>query len=228
MIMKIILKFNFYKLKYIYWNNNNNILLASSNSLLFILFIWYILFTYSYNIEIINNLNIENTIPESVNIENNNSNLENIIPNNSNVKNNCNSVIIMENDKNNFLMNKKIEFFNFFTSKNNNYYYKFPSYSINTALDIFLIQNKIIILQNQLDNITNQIDLYNIQYNKFENIIYNIENNTENFYPSNSITEFKTNLIVIDCLVDNLKSSAKNITSDLKAINPKFIVPNNL
>lgn len=80
-------------------------------------------------------------------------------------------------------------------------------------------------LNEQLDSILEQLISYEVQWIKFSNIILNIENGTENFYPPESISEFKTNLKVIECLVENLRSSADNLIAQQQAIDPNYTPP---
>lgn len=80
-------------------------------------------------------------------------------------------------------------------------------------------------LHEQLASILEQLNSYELQWIKFSNIIWNIENGTENFYPPESISEFETNLKVIECLVENLRSSADNLIAQQQAIDPNYIPP---
>ncbi len=80
-------------------------------------------------------------------------------------------------------------------------------------------------LHEQLDSILEQLYSYEVQWIKFSNIIWNIESGTEKFYPPESISEFNTNLKVIECLVENLRSSADNLIAQQKAIDPNYIPP---
>lgn len=80
-------------------------------------------------------------------------------------------------------------------------------------------------LHEQLDSILEQLNIYEVQWAKFSNINFNIENGTEIFYPPESISEFKTNLKVIECLVENLRSSADNLIAQQQAIDPNYIPP---
>lgn len=51
---------------------------------------------------------------------------------------------------------------------------------------------------------------YAFQREKFLNIIIAIQNNTEIFYPYESITEFKSNIGLIDILIQQLKTNMSN------------------
>ncbi len=76
----------------------------------------------------------------------------------------------------------------------------------------------------QLNSVVKELNAYQLQKIKFYKIIVKIENNTESFYPNESITEFKEDLVVIDALVNNLNSMASNLISEIQAIDPSFFI----
>jgi hypothetical protein len=63
----------------------------------------------------------------------------------------------------------------------------------------------------QLKEINGEIYRYLYQRVKFIGIINNIINGTENFYPNESIHEFKSNIGVINILINNLIESSINL-----------------
>jgi hypothetical protein len=70
-------------------------------------------------------------------------------------------------------------------------------------------------LSEQLNTIEKELNLYEIQREKFIKIIYNIENNKEEFFPNESKNLFEEYIILIDHLIDDLKSRANNINSEI-------------
>ncbi len=63
----------------------------------------------------------------------------------------------------------------------------------------------------QLSIVLKELYSYSIQKEKFLNIIDNINNDTELFYPPSSITEFKEDIILIDSLLKELNSQANSL-----------------
>jgi exonuclease VII small subunit len=70
-------------------------------------------------------------------------------------------------------------------------------------------------LVEQLDTINTELSNYEIQRQKFMTIINNIENNKEEFFPNESIHLFKEYIVLIDHLIDELKSRAENVKFDI-------------
>jgi len=62
-----------------------------------------------------------------------------------------------------------------------------------------------------LKNIKYEYECYDVQTQKFSDIINNIENNKENFYPPEAKHLFKDYLKVIDILKQDLKTMENNI-----------------
>jgi len=67
----------------------------------------------------------------------------------------------------------------------------------------------------QYKDINFELFCYTSQRKKFLDIIKNISNGTENFYPYESIHEFKINIGVINVLISNLLESSNNLNKFL-------------
>jgi hypothetical protein len=80
-------------------------------------------------------------------------------------------------------------------------------------------------LDKQLESVINNIEKYSNEMIKFNNILYNIENGTEKFYPKESKMLFNQYREALPYLIDDYKSCANNIVSEIKKINPSFIPP---
>lgn len=72
-----------------------------------------------------------------------------------------------------------------------------------------------ITVEEQLNRINYEYTAYDMQDKKFRDIINNIDNNKENFYPPESKSLFKEYLIIIDVLKTEMKSVETNLKKDL-------------
>lgn len=102
-------------------------------------------------------------------------------------------------------------FFPVLDISSHNYLWKFKQDSA-ISLEIRDLSQKIEITPDKvLSKIMKELYSYTLQKEKFLNIIDNINKGTENFYPPNSITEFKEDIILIDSLIKELNSQAKSL-----------------
>lgn len=81
-------------------------------------------------------------------------------------------------------------------------------------------------LPGQVNLIVEQIHHYQHQSQVFSEIIANIKNGTEQFYPAKALSEFKNNVDqVIPALLDDLRSRANNIVAEIRTTNPNYRPP---
>lgn len=86
---------------------------------------------------------------------------------------------------------------------------------INWKETIIIEKRPEITIEEQLNRIEYEYKCYDIQDEKFRNIIKNIDNNKENFYPQESKALFKEYLDIIDVLKTEMKSVETNLKKDL-------------
>jgi hypothetical protein len=71
--------------------------------------------------------------------------------------------------------------------------------------------NEKTVYYSQLKEVNGELYRYMYQRVKFIGIINNITNGTENFYPNESIYEFRSNIGLLNILINNLLKSSVNL-----------------
>lgn len=77
----------------------------------------------------------------------------------------------------------------------------------------------------QLNHVITILSMYTNQHANFISIIEGINNGTELIYPSSAIPEFESNLILLESLINDLRSMADNLVSQIQSIDPNYSPP---
>jgi len=106
----------------------------------------------------------------------------------------------------------------FFSSIEINNINEFNLNNMRLPSELFNIRNINLSIGEQLGGVIDNLGKYQAEKIKFSNIIDNINNGTELFYPPESKSLFIQSLDLLDCLIEDLRSRELNLISNLPSL----------